>query len=243
MPAAPQVVIGVASEWKTSFLFWLDSSGVSAKVSEWVTGEYRPTPLAQEGQDERDTQVSRVQIYPGDVTVKEGQTVAFAAVAYDAQDSPVSGVHFQWRARDVGRDLPAHVSRRGDFLARTTGTYAITVEAASQQAQVTVTVTEGERRGSGQQNQGTPATRQVSTRDLPAAALAAKAKGAEPQSALARARRNPKSSKALLSHAPAAAPSAPLPLPEDSYYDDGNYWSATRLGDLWTAGPAAATSS
>ncbi|HYG81348.1 MAG TPA: hypothetical protein VD861_13215, partial [Pyrinomonadaceae bacterium] len=50
MVAAPQVIAGAASEWKTSLLFWLDSSGLSAKVIEWVTGDYRPTPQAQEGQ-------------------------------------------------------------------------------------------------------------------------------------------------------------------------------------------------
>src|SRR5215211_5464765 len=61
MVAAPQVIVGLASEWKTSFVFWLHSSGVSAKVTEWATGEYRPAPLAQEGQDERDIKVSRVQ--------------------------------------------------------------------------------------------------------------------------------------------------------------------------------------
>ncbi|HWT02747.1 MAG TPA: hypothetical protein VN256_21040, partial [Pyrinomonadaceae bacterium] len=200
-------------------------------MTEWATGEYRPRPAQQEGQDERDARVSRVQIYPGEVKAVEGQTVTFTAVAYDDQDSPVGGVRFEWSARDAGRDLPAHISRVGDFKARAAGTYTITAEANGRQAQVTVTVTAGERREPGRQNQGAPATRQVSSRDLPAAASAPRQKGAGRQSASARAARAPKSEKALLSHATPSAAAAPLPLPPESYYDDGNYWSADDPGN------------
>lgn len=66
-PAAPQITVGLASEWKTTFVFWLSSSGTAAKVTEWVTGN-RSTPLVQERQDERDAQVSHLQVYPGDVS-------------------------------------------------------------------------------------------------------------------------------------------------------------------------------
>jgi hypothetical protein len=64
-PAAPKVTVGLAQEWKTSFSFWLGSSGTAAKVNGWLTGA-TPTQQQQERQDERDIQVSRIQIYPGD---------------------------------------------------------------------------------------------------------------------------------------------------------------------------------
>lgn len=219
-PASPRVIVGVASELRVSFAFWLNSSETAAKLKEWATGEHKPSPLAQEGQDKRDMRVARVQIYPGDVTVKLGQTVIFTAVGYDYRDAAVGGVRFKWRGRDVGRDIPVQVSKRGDFKPRAVGTYTITAEATGQQAQVTVTVTEGEQPNTEQQNQAAPTTREVSSRDLPPVASVPKSKDEEQHSAHARSSRSSKLAKT------SAGSALPAPLPQEAYWDEGNYWSA-----------------
>src|SRR5215207_9358880 len=164
--AAPPVIAGLAAEGRVSFAFWLESSGGAALLKEFLFGQRRPAPQAQEEQEERDAEVTRIQVYPDDVTVKAGQKVAFAAAAYDYEDAPVGGVRFTWRARDVGHDRPAHVSKRGDFEARSPGTYAATAEAAGRSAQVTVTVTPGEQRRPDAHEPGARAIRDVSSRDL-----------------------------------------------------------------------------
>ncbi len=226
-PAAPKVTVGLAQEWKTSFSFWLGSSGTAAKVKGWFTGA-APSQQHQERQDERDIQVSRIQIYPGDVTIKTGQTVIFDAVAYDYQDSPVGGIRFTWRGHDVGRDRAVRVSKRGDFKPREAGTYTITAESAGRQAQVTVTAIDDARRDPGQEPQATPTTRQVSSRDLPSLSSAPKVRNSGRHSNHARSR-SPKFIKASTGRA--ATATVPMPLPQEANWDGGNYWSADDPGN------------
>jgi RHS repeat-associated protein len=222
-PAAPRIIVGVAQEWSVSFAFWLSAHGIAGKLYQTATGQ-DPAPKAQEKQEDRDVRVSRIEIYPGNVTVTAGQTVIFSAAAYDYQDSGVGGVSFNWSARDVNRNRAARISKRGDFMARVAGTYTITAEAASQQAQVTVTVTEGRKRDSDQQNQSAPAIKQVSSRDLPSVASMSKPK--EQGSPQTRSPRSTGLAKTSLRRAHPSVPSALLPLPIESSWDSGNYWSA-----------------
>lgn len=223
-------IVGVAQEWSVSFAFWWRANGFPRKLQEIVTGQ-DPAPKAQEKQEDRDVRISRIEIYPGNVTITEGQTVIFTAVAYDYQDSSVGGVRFTWRGHDVRRDRPIRVSKRGDFTARVPGTYTVTAEAAGQQAQVTVTVTEGGQRESEQPDQSAPTTRQVSSRDLPTVASTSKPKGGEQRSAHTRSSRSSKFAKTSLGRAFASAPSVTLPLLNDAEWDSGNYWSADEPGN------------
>jgi RHS repeat-associated protein len=237
-PAATQTIVGIAKESSISFVFWLRANGVPRKLQEIVTGQ-DPAPKAQEKQEDRDVRVSRIEIYPGNVTITIGQTVIFSAAAYDYQDSGVGGVSFNWSARDVNRNRAARISKRGDFSPRAAGTYIITAEAAGQQAQVPVTVTEGRKRDSDQQNQSAPTIKQVSSRDLPSVASMSKPK--EQGSAQTRSPRSTGFTKTSLRRAHTSVPSSLLPLPIEASWDSGNYWSAdepsNRVGNPLGAPP------
>ncbi|HYY58360.1 MAG TPA: hypothetical protein VE842_13585, partial [Pyrinomonadaceae bacterium] len=226
-PAAPQVITGLASEWRVSALFWLHQSGLALLIKDVMSGK-RSRPLAgqQEESEERQAQVSRIEVYPGDVTLRVGQRAIFSAVAYDSEDNAIGGIRFTWRAYDEQRSRPAPVSPRGDFKARIAGSFTVTAEASGQQSQVKVTVLEGERRGRNDQ----VTTREVSTRDVPAAEVSSNGKKERGQMLTSHARltRPNKTAKSSLTRAGfAAAPAAAAAsLLTESYWDDSNYTSA-----------------
>ena len=91
-PAAAQTIIAVAKESSTSFAFWFNSSGL-AKL---VQGRGLGNAKRQEKQAERDAKISRLQIFPGDVTIDLGERVRFSAIAYDQDNNPVGGVKIKW---------------------------------------------------------------------------------------------------------------------------------------------------
>jgi RHS repeat-associated protein len=229
-PVAAQTIVGVASEWSIGLLFRLESSGVAARLRALATGSRIPSSQSQESQIERNAQVARVQVYPGDATIRTGETIIFAAVAYDAQDAPVGGVQFTWSGRDVGRDRPISVSRRGDFAPKRTGTFKVTAEGAGQQAQVTVTVLEGERLKKDDKGEKPSKVKEVSTRDSPsqAAAETQKSEG-EQWSAHATLSRMAKAAKSFLTGA-SPAPAAPM-ICQDCGWDSTNYTSVDDPGN------------
>ena len=235
-PAAPQTIIGAAGQWQLSLAFWFRASGWAATLRGALQGRSdRPAHKPQEKQNDRDARVARLQISPGDVTLRIGQRVIFAAIAYDLDGAPVGGVRYKWRARDVARHRRVKVSPSGEFEARMAGTYQVTVEGAKQQAQVTVTVLEGDERQPGPGRPLPPKVINVSSRDLPPAAAASTRKGHGQQRA-AQAARAPRFLKASLAHAPATKAAAALTSPaavmlDDASWNSNNYWSADEPGN------------
>ncbi|MDQ3803326.1 MAG: hypothetical protein M3416_05670, partial [Acidobacteriota bacterium] len=233
-PAAPAVLKDIASGARLGVALWLDSSGWSAAVREVVTGQSRPGRVEEEQQEERDSRVTRVEISPGgEVTIRAGERVMFAAVAYDEEGAAVGGVRFKWQAEDVGRGRRTRISPAGEFAPRLPGTYRVTTEGAGQQAQMTVQVLEGERpRPEGEQPD---AVKEVSTYDLPPEASAkkrrARPKGRE------QARRSGEAVFVKASFAPAAAvepvaapaPAAAMLAPEG--WNQDNYFYADDPGN------------
>lgn len=229
-PAAPEAIVGMASEWGVSLLFRLESSGVAARVRALATGSRTSSSQPQETQQERNAQVARIQVYPGDATIRTGETILFAAVAYDSENAVIGGVQFTWSGRDVGRDRPIHVSKRGDFTPKATGTFKVIAEGAGQQAQVTVTVLEGERLKKDDKAEKPSKVREVSTRDLPPEAAAQPLKRDDEQSsAHGTLSRLAKAAKAFLTGTP-AAPTAPIAC-DNCGWDGGNYTSADDPGN------------
>lgn len=244
-PAAPKVIVGTVTEWRVGLMFWLEAKGVASRVRQILTGD-DPEEMVQETQEDRDARVVRLQIFPGDVTVRVGESIAFAAIAYDAQDLPVGGVRLSWSGHDVGRDRPVRISERGDFKAKDTGTFTVTAEGAGKQAQVEVTVLDGEQSWQNlqpstsgeqlqqnsqpsldgeqlQQNSQPLRTKQVSTRDVQSIS-----------SLPSKFSRERKSKDTKLAHAPktgtaAAAPS--LIACDNCGWDSGNYTSADDPGN------------
>lgn len=134
-PAAPQTVVAVAKETSLSFYFWYQGS-LLAKLVQGRIANARE----QEKQEERDALVSRLQIYPGDVTIKLDESVTFAAVAYDLENVSVGGVRIRWSAMDTQRRRTARISSRGEFIGKVPGTFTILAEGGGRTTQAKVIV-------------------------------------------------------------------------------------------------------
>jgi RHS repeat-associated protein len=122
-----------------------------------------PKPEPQETQQERNSRVARVEISPRELTIAAGQEIHFIAVAYDANNSPIGGVSFDWdnENEDTGEKVSAEV--RGKFSSAKEGNYRVKARFGGLEASAKVKV-KGVKYLSGQQPIG---TRTVSSRDLP----------------------------------------------------------------------------
>lgn len=139
-PAAPVVLTDTVSTWHSGLAFWLKTSGWALAAKNFLLQGNGQNNRAQERQEDRDAKVSRLQIYPGDVTLHVGERVNFAAIAYDSDNVPVSGVHTHWAAQD-GQSHPAkRISQRGEFAPLSAGQFIVSAQGAGHRAQVTVTV-------------------------------------------------------------------------------------------------------
>jgi hypothetical protein len=135
-PAAAQTLVQVATESHANLTFWWLANQPLQKLSA-LLGSQR-APIAEEKQADRDARVQRIEILPGDVEAEERQIINFAAVAYDKDDEPVSGVVFRWNARDDDRNRNARISQRGEFSSDGGGNFKVTVEGAGRTASVKV---------------------------------------------------------------------------------------------------------
>jgi hypothetical protein len=129
-----------------------------------------PKPEPQETQEERNGRVARVEISPREATIAAGQEIHFIAVAYDANNSPIGGVSFDWdkENEDTGERVSVEEkgkfsSANGRFSSAKEGNYRVKARFRGFEASAKVKV-KGLKYLSGQQPIG---TRTVSSRDLP----------------------------------------------------------------------------
>lgn len=236
-PAAPRTIVDFVNEQRTELAFWYYSSG----LSKLIQGRGAPNPLAQEKQSDRDARVSRIQIYPGDVTVPPDQPVSFAAIAYDKDDAPVGGVTFKWSARDQGHNRGIRISPRGEFQSSRPGEYKIIAEGGGRRAEVKVTV--GEVLPGPKRDNNPAHGRQVSNRDRPesvASLRAPRTKEIKDSRAKRDISRSGKSA-GVYAHASsrheATTPNsaAVVPMPQGGTgsggWDNSNYWSSSDPGN------------
>jgi RHS repeat-associated protein len=87
-----------------------------------------------------DPHISSIQIYPGNVVLKVGGRVQFAAVSRDNNGVLYGGVKYTWQTNYTGQAGGVVVSEAGFFVAEVAGTYNVIVEGGGHLAQVTVTV-------------------------------------------------------------------------------------------------------
>jgi RHS repeat-associated protein len=158
--AVPTAIAVIAKESSVSLAFWLHASGLASLIQGLGAGKARP----QEKQSDRNAKVSRIQIFPGDVTIGLGDQVSFSAVAYDRNDTAVGGVKFKWSGKSSVPDRGVRLSQRGSFVATTPGSFSIEAEGAGKTGEVTVTVLPGVTRNT---KLAPISTREVSSRDLP----------------------------------------------------------------------------
>ncbi len=235
--AAPQTIVGVATEWQSSLAFWLRANDLPGKLTRILSGQSNK-PRPQEKQEERNSRVARLQIYPGDSTIGVDGRISFAAVAYDLNNATVGGVAITWRVQDVNGQAGAVISRNGQFEGKAAGRFKVIAEATGQitQANVIVLPMPG-----GPKPDDVPLhTRRVSSRDLPPQLSP---EGADPDSpvggkeeARSSTRNSSRDSSAHLSRNRGSrrlrqlkAHAAPV-LPDDGW-GDGNYTSADDPGN------------
>jgi len=92
-----------------------------------------------------DPHVTRIEISPGPkITVRQGQPVNFVAIGYDAKDTPIGGVKFDWTVAYASADGDAseYLLSDGTFSGWTPGNFVITAAADGVRTQVSVTVEE-----------------------------------------------------------------------------------------------------
>ena len=135
-PASPSTITSAVGEISQDIRFAFLSSRLAINFPNWFAAIFASTPSISQT-----TTPSRIQIFPGSITVKQGEQVSFSAIGYDAQDEPLSGIDFSWRFADTGRGLAARPLPDGKFEAHVIGTFTVTVEGGSQQSQSTITVT------------------------------------------------------------------------------------------------------
>ena len=225
-PAAPRTIVSVTKDSITSFSFWFASSGFAALLQ----GQGLGLKKGQEKQADRDAKISRLQIFPGDVTVNLGEHVKFAAVAYDEDDNAIGGVKIKWKAGNGGR---TRLSPQGEFEATAPGSFTIIAEAKSANAQVTVVVQPGVK----PDFKATPTDkREVSTRDLPSPEVGSiKKSQADENAAVApvTGKSTSRSKRVAKAHASANRTKAPAATPFflPAEWGPDNYWSADDPGN------------
>jgi len=230
-PAAPQTIVAVAKESSVSFLFWFRASGLAKTLQ--LQGA--PSASLQEKQADRDAKVSRIQIFPGDVTIDLSDRVRFSAVAYDPDGNAIGGIKVKWSAQSVIPGLRVRISQLGEFEGMSPGSFVVAVEAVGKTTQVTVVVRPGVLRNLNL----TPTTspRQVSSRDVPAVKVGSTASPGQLKAANgtsgSRTLKNRGVPAAKRSHAgerTRPAPAAAPVLPGDGW-DDSNYSTADDPGN------------
>jgi YD repeat-containing protein len=218
-PAAPQTIIAAANDCSISFAFWFRASG----LGKMMQGR-GPNPGAQEKQQDRNTIVNRIQIYPGDLTLHFEDRIHLAAVAYDVDGNAVGGVNIRWRTQTIGGNFLARISRTGEFEARNRGIFRVIAEGAGQRAEATITVLDGPRRPR-------PTDPLISVQQISSRAQVQKV------GLLQTPKRNGnpklKTQGSEFAHPHSGLPPA-KPMPQGGGSDgwnDGNYWSADDPGN------------
>lgn len=134
-PAAPQLIVGKIRESSQDFRFAFFSSRLAMGLPNWLASF-----LSISGNSSVASTANRIEIFPGSVTVQQGERITFSAVGFDAEDAPISAIGFTWHAADTGRGLAPRPLNDGIFEANIIGTFTITAQGGGQHAQVTATV-------------------------------------------------------------------------------------------------------
>jgi RHS repeat-associated protein len=225
-PAAAQTTITLAQSSSVSLWFWFHSSGLAKLVQSLGSGKIRE----QEKQRDRDEKISRIQIFPADVSVDIAEHVRFVVVAYDVNGNSVGGVKVKWSGESTQPGRRVRVSKDGDFEATAPGSFTIVAQAVGKTAQVNVTVRPGLKPNLSAPPTG---TREVSTRDLPGNAVGSN--GTTKTQKRTEGSNRIKSSVALnakRSHVVRRVnASVPKPMMLSDGWDSSNYWSADDPGN------------
>jgi YD repeat-containing protein len=138
-PAAPVIAATAATEMKNDLRFWYHSSGWADSLNKLLFNRKALIREPQENQSDRNAKITRVDISPKDVIARVGETIQFAAIAYDYENGPIGGIKFRWDATDA-TGQKAQIPQTGAFKARQAGDFTISVSASGYTASVNVKV-------------------------------------------------------------------------------------------------------
>ncbi|HKV35771.1 MAG TPA: RHS repeat-associated core domain-containing protein [Pyrinomonadaceae bacterium] len=224
-PTAPQTVKVVTNEVALNLTLWYHNSSVGYLLQGRGLGARK----RQESQDERDSRIARLEIFPKDVSVDLSDRVRFAAVAYDGDDNPVAASRVVWSGRGDTSAKRVRMTQQGDFEAITPGSFTITARLMGRTAETSVTVRATPRRDLN----ATPTRAvQVSSRDVPTIEVASAQEPKNSQERLRKTGRRGAANASQKSHASKAkAPAGPTPMLPNDGWDGSNYWSADDPGN------------
>ena len=210
---------------------WSDRFLQQIRYGKGAQRRVTPKPEPQETQEARNGRVARVEISPREATIAAGQEIHFIAVAFDANNSPVGGVSFDWDRLDEDTGERVSVEERGKFSSSNgrfpsakEGNFRVKARFGGLEASSKVKV-KGVRPLSGQQPIG---TRTVSSRDFP---QQSRSSLAPPATKDLIAKKPPGRFATRYSSAGTRAMPRLMPLLGDPYgWNDDNHWSADDPG-------------
>ena len=134
--AVPTNIAGSAAEIGQDLRFAFLSSNLSTSFYNLFTFSFlklrtstNPTPVVS------------IQVFPGSVTIQQGEKATFSAIGFDADGEPVSGLNLDWEVTEVGLGLPYNHLDSSTFEGKLVGTFLISAKNNGLQAQATVVVT------------------------------------------------------------------------------------------------------
>jgi hypothetical protein len=135
-PAAPEAIVGAAGRTWQEARFAVLSSGFPDNITNVFAAFLKVGRTTR-----RPTPISHIRIFPGPVNLRQGQETVLSAIAYDAENDPLSGVAFEWTVTDTGRIRPPKRLISSTFNAKLPGTFTITASATAARAEIPVVVT------------------------------------------------------------------------------------------------------
>lgn len=134
-PAAPETVRGIAANTTQELRFRFITSSLVTGLPKWF-GAF----LTAKNSAAPNPTVVQIRIFPGDVTIHQDTDAVLAAVGYDSENEPISGLEFTWTWEESTGRIPLRSFSGGIFKGDIPGVFTITAQNGGQQAQVTVTV-------------------------------------------------------------------------------------------------------
>lgn len=133
-PAAPETIRGIAANTTQELRFRLITSSLLTGFPRWFGALLTGTSTISR------TPTVQIRVFPGDITIREDTDAVLAAVGYDSENEPISGLEFTWTWEESTGRIPQRSFNGGIFHGDIPGVFTITAQSGGQQGQVTVTV-------------------------------------------------------------------------------------------------------
>jgi len=137
-PAAPMELKGYVRNTARSVRFLYLSGNLTNNLNRWVMAGFAFFG-SKSGSQTQD--IASIKIFPGSVEIPEGSEYVFAAVAYDYNGDPLSGVDFDWLITDTEERMSPKPLVANLFKAELPGTFKLRASGGGYFDEVTITVT------------------------------------------------------------------------------------------------------